>query len=420
MTVPPGTHQLRVDARGRAGGAHGVPRPTAAHRGPCRSGARRPRHRPRRRDRLVVRLDRPADGLRLRGPGTDLAGEARGRRHGRLRHPARPLRPRRSGSRRRSTTCTAPGVSALAATWRDRLPVEVVGDRHRLRVLPGGGGPGELHLGPPRARRRAGRLRPGAAARGVRRRRAADRPGPLVLRELRRSLRHRHPAGRLRGAAPPSPGAGRRSGGSSTTATGRPPGRAPVVIGSREWYDVLGTARVLVTNTELEEWYRRRPDQLVVQCFHGYPSKAMGRVPVGGSRAAAAPGRGDAAAQRRDLGPDLDADPGDDGGLPRAVRLHRPGRRARLPPQRRAAAGPTPTRVRATARGAARRTPGPDGGALRADLARPPRHPAAGARRCRSTSTWTPPRPRWATPTCSCCAGTASTRRAVAARASST
>jgi CDP-glycerol glycerophosphotransferase len=31
-----------------------------------------------------------------------------------------------------------------------------------------------------------------------------------------------------------------------------------------------------VTNTELEEWYRRRPDQLVVQCFHGYPSKAMG------------------------------------------------------------------------------------------------------------------------------------------------
>jgi CDP-glycerol glycerophosphotransferase len=39
---------------------------------------------------------------------------------------------------------------------------------------------------------------------------------------------------------------------------------------------VLGTARVLVTNTELEAWYRRRPDQLVVQCFHGYPSKAMG------------------------------------------------------------------------------------------------------------------------------------------------
>ena len=52
------------------------------------------------------------------------------------------------------------------------------------------------------------------------------------------------------------------------------------MIGSREWYDVLGTARVLVTNTELEEWYRRRSDQLVVQCFHGYPSKAMGRVPV--------------------------------------------------------------------------------------------------------------------------------------------
>jgi CDP-glycerol glycerophosphotransferase (TagB/SpsB family) len=48
------------------------------------------------------------------------------------------------------------------------------------------------------------------------------------------------------------------------------------VIGTREWYDVLGAARVLVTNTELEEWYRRKPDQLVVQCFHGYPSKVMG------------------------------------------------------------------------------------------------------------------------------------------------
>jgi len=47
---------------------------------------------------------------------------------------------------------------------------------------------------------------------------------------------------------------------------------SPVVVGSRAWYDVLGTARVLVTNTEPEGWYRRRPDQLVVQCFHGYPS----------------------------------------------------------------------------------------------------------------------------------------------------
>jgi CDP-glycerol glycerophosphotransferase (TagB/SpsB family) len=55
-----------------------------------------------------------------------------------------------------------------------------------------------------------------------------------------------------------------------------PPGSRPVVIGSREWYAVLGTARVLVVNTELEEWYRRRPPQHVVQCFHGYPSKAMG------------------------------------------------------------------------------------------------------------------------------------------------
>jgi CDP-glycerol glycerophosphotransferase len=39
----------------------------------------------------------------------------------------------------------------------------------------------------------------------------------------------------------------------------------------------LGRAGVVVTNTEPEAWYRRRPDQLMVQCFHGYPAKAMGR-----------------------------------------------------------------------------------------------------------------------------------------------
>ena len=191
------------------------------------------------------------------------------------------------------------------------------------------------------------------------------------------------------------------------------------MIGSREWYDVLGTARVLVTNTELEEWYRRRPDQLVVQCFHGYPSKAMGQSQWG---ARELPPRRVAVMRRRSVETwDLISTPtpGDDEfyreqygyagpaaehGYPRNDALRRPDADA----------------VRATARRAARRTPGPDGGAVRADLARPPRDAAARGARCRSTSTWTRPRPRWATPTSSCCAGTASIRRAGRARASST
>jgi len=44
-----------------------------------------------------------------------------------------------------------PDGLVASQAWRERLPVEMVGERHRLRVLPSGDGPGELHLGPPRA-----------------------------------------------------------------------------------------------------------------------------------------------------------------------------------------------------------------------------------------------------------------------------
>jgi CDP-glycerol glycerophosphotransferase (TagB/SpsB family) len=226
-------------------------------------------------DRLVVRLDRPAEGLRLRGPGTDVQGEQR---------PGSTVvfDTRRDLYGRQVWLPTAvyhlhrPGGLRVAATWRDRLPVELVGERHRLRVLPGGDGPGELHLGPPRTDDELG-------AYGQERLRAAyagdDRPAdpdlwyfesfagrsatdtPLAVFD---ALLHRRPDLR--------PVWGILDHGHAV-----PAGARAVVIGSREWYDVLATARVLVTNTELDEWYRRRPGQLVVQCFHGYPSKAMGR-----------------------------------------------------------------------------------------------------------------------------------------------
>src|SRR4051794_24350178 len=74
VTVPAGTRELRVE--GRVGGlvrsaCAALPPRTAAYDGPepvvqgiFLDG-----------DRLVVQPDRPAEGLRLRGPGTDIAGE---------------------------------------------------------------------------------------------------------------------------------------------------------------------------------------------------------------------------------------------------------------------------------------------------------------------------------------------------------
>jgi CDP-glycerol glycerophosphotransferase (TagB/SpsB family) len=225
-------------------------------------------------DRLVVRLDGPAEGLRLQGPAAEVPGDSQP-------DGSVVFDTRRDLYGRPVWLSTAvyrlhsPGGLTASPAWRARLPVEVVGERHRLRVLPDGDGPGELHLGPPRADLELGaygqeRLRAAYAvdARPVdpelwyfesfAGRSATDTPLALFEELMRRRpelvpvwgiLDHGHWA---------------------------PPESRAVVIGSRAWYDVLGTARVLVTNTELEAWYRRRPDQLVVQCFHGYPSKAMG------------------------------------------------------------------------------------------------------------------------------------------------
>ena len=228
-------------------------------------------------DRLVVHLDRPAEGLRLCGPGHGRARGARTRRHDRLRHPARPVRPPGVAAHRRlppgPPRRPGRGRRRGGSGFRSRSSASDTGYACCRRV-------DGSRRAPPRAaprRRRARVLRAGATAGGVRRRRAG-RPIPTAGTS-RASPAVRPPTPRWRSSrscavgVPSSP----RPGGSSTTGTPRRAGARPVVIGSREWYDVLGTARVLVTNTEPEEWYRRRPDQLVVQCFHGYPSKAMGR-----------------------------------------------------------------------------------------------------------------------------------------------
>ncbi|WP_310961468.1 CDP-glycerol glycerophosphotransferase family protein [Nocardioides terrisoli] len=55
-----------------------------------------------------------------------------------------------------------------------------------------------------------------------------------------------------------------------------PEGAEPVLLRSREWYRTLATARWLVTNIEMERWFRRRPGQDLLQTFHGNPGKTMG------------------------------------------------------------------------------------------------------------------------------------------------
>jgi CDP-glycerol glycerophosphotransferase len=49
-----------------------------------------------------------------------------------------------------------------------------------------------------------------------------------------------------------------------------------VLLRSRQWYAALATSGHIVTNIDLEGWFRKRPGQRLLQTYHGYPSKAMG------------------------------------------------------------------------------------------------------------------------------------------------
>ncbi|MDP9820867.1 bifunctional glycosyltransferase/CDP-glycerol:glycerophosphate glycerophosphotransferase [Nocardioides massiliensis] len=60
-------------------------------------------------------------------------------------------------------------------------------------------------------------------------------------------------------------------------ATAVPEGSVPIVIGSREWHDILGSARYLCNNIDFPGFFTKRPHQCYLQTFHGYPFKSMGR-----------------------------------------------------------------------------------------------------------------------------------------------
>jgi CDP-glycerol glycerophosphotransferase len=62
----------------------------------------------------------------------------------------------------------------------------------------------------------------------------------------------------------------------ASSATRVPEGGVPVLMYSREWYRVIGSARYLCNNIDFDRWFRRKPEQGFLQTFHGYPAKSMG------------------------------------------------------------------------------------------------------------------------------------------------
>lgn len=64
--------------------------------------------------------------------------------------------------------------------------------------------------------------------------------------------------------------------GVSDYASAVPEGGVPVLMRSRRWYEVLATSRYLINNIDFDRWFAKRPGQVLLQTFHGYPSKSMG------------------------------------------------------------------------------------------------------------------------------------------------
>ena len=55
-----------------------------------------------------------------------------------------------------------------------------------------------------------------------------------------------------------------------------PEGAERVLLRSREFYRTIATCGHIVSNIDMDEWFRKRPGQRLLQTTHGYPGKAMG------------------------------------------------------------------------------------------------------------------------------------------------
>ncbi|MGN6132682.1 MAG: bifunctional glycosyltransferase/CDP-glycerol:glycerophosphate glycerophosphotransferase, partial [Nocardioidaceae bacterium] len=178
--------------------------------------------------------------------------------------------------RLRAGTTAAPVAVEVAEELRARLPEDQLSTSHRLRVRMQGTAP-VLQLGPPLADDELGphaqqRLRAWYVDQVGR---APVDPGLVYLQsytgeaatdsqlDLFHELRRRRPDLRF-------------AWGVADASCRLPDGARPVLMRSREWYATLATAGCVLVNIDLERWFHKRDGQLVVQTYHGHPSKTMG------------------------------------------------------------------------------------------------------------------------------------------------
>lgn len=55
-----------------------------------------------------------------------------------------------------------------------------------------------------------------------------------------------------------------------------PVGTQPVLIGSRQWYELLTSSRILINNNNFPFYFRKRDGQVYIQTWHGTPLKKLG------------------------------------------------------------------------------------------------------------------------------------------------
>ena len=67
-------------------------------------------------------------------------------------------------------------------------------------------------------------------------------------------------------------------------ATNAPQGSTPVVRGSRAWFEALRTARIIIADDHLPEWFYKRPGQRIIRIWRSMPNNE--RVPDAPSRTA--------------------------------------------------------------------------------------------------------------------------------------
>lgn len=56
-----------------------------------------------------------------------------------------------------------------------------------------------------------------------------------------------------------------------------PAGATPVLEGSREYWDAFADSKYIMVNVHQPDWFQKKPGQVLVQTFHGYPFKLAGR-----------------------------------------------------------------------------------------------------------------------------------------------